>query len=51
MGILRAVLEFEKHLGSRVPTIAADDRLTGAQATDMMRAGAFDLFPGLRTKT
>jgi phospholipase C len=51
MGILRAVLEFEKHLGAHVPTIAADERLTGAQATDMMRAGAFDLFPGLRTKT
>jgi phospholipase C len=51
MGILRAVLEFEKHLGARVPTISADARLTGAQATDIMRAGAFDLFPGLRTKT
>src|SRR5271168_1645691 len=42
MGILRAVLEFEKHLGARVPTISADTRLTGAQAI-MMRVGAFDL--------
>ena len=45
-----AVLEFEKHLGARVPTITADAKLTGAQATDIMRNGAFELFPGLRTK-
>ncbi len=50
-GMLHAVLEFEKHLGARVPTIPADAKLTGAQATDMMRNGAFELFPGLRTKT
>jgi phospholipase C len=50
-GLLHSVLEFEKHLGARVPTIPADAKLTGAQATAMMRNGAFDLFPGLRTKT
>jgi len=50
-GMLHAVLEFEKHLGARVPTIPADAKLTGAQATNMMRNGAFELFPGLRTKT
>jgi phospholipase C len=50
-GMLHAVLEFEKRLGARVPTIPADAKLTGAQATDIMRNGAFELFPGLRTKT
>ena len=50
-GLLHAVLEFEKHLGAHVPTIPADAKLTGAQATDMLRSGAFELFPGLRAKT
>jgi phospholipase C len=49
-GLLHAVLEFEKRLGARVPTIPADAKLTGAQATEIMRNGAFELFPGLRTK-
>jgi phospholipase C len=50
-GILHAVLEFEKHLGAHVPTIPPDAALTGAQAMNIMRDSAFQLFPGLRTKT
>jgi phospholipase C len=50
-GILRAVLEFEKPLGAHVPTIPPDATLTGAQAVNIMRDNAFQLFPGLRTKT
>ena len=49
-GIFHAVLEYEKMLGARVPTIAPDAPLTGAQATAIMRDTAFGLFPGLRTK-
>jgi hypothetical protein len=50
-GILHAVLEFERHLGARVPIIPADTELTSAQAVNIMRDSAFDLFPGLRAKT
>jgi phospholipase C len=49
-GVLHAVLAFEKMLGAHVPTIAPDADLTGAQAMDIMRDTAFDLFPGLRSK-
>jgi phospholipase C len=50
-GILHAVLEFEKSLGARVPAISPDTNVTGAEAVAIMRDSAFDLFPGLRTKT
>jgi phospholipase C len=50
-GILHAVLEFEKSLGAQVPTISPDTNVTGAEAVAIMRDTAFDLFPGLRTKT
>jgi phospholipase C len=49
-GMLQAVLEFEKLLGAKVPTIAPDADLTGAQAVNIMRESAFNLFPGLQTK-
>jgi phospholipase C len=49
--ILRAGLEYEKMLGAHVPVISADTDITGAQAISMLRDIAFDLFPGLRTKT
>ena len=49
--ILRAGLEYEKMLGAHVPVISADTDITGAQAITMLRDIAFDLFPGLRTKT
>jgi phospholipase C len=49
--ILRAGLEYEKMLGARVPAISADTDITGARAISMLRDIAFDLFPGLRTKT
>jgi hypothetical protein len=45
------VLEFEKSLGARVPAISPDTNVTGAEAVAIMRDSAFDLFPGLRTKT
>jgi hypothetical protein len=38
-------------LGAHVPLISADADITGAQAIGMLRDIAFDLFPGLRTKT
>src|ERR1700722_12098894 len=44
-----AVLEFEKMLGGKVPTIPKDTDLTGSQAEDIMRNLSFNLFPGLRT--
>jgi phospholipase C len=49
-GLLHSVLEFEKALGAKVPTIPPDDDLTGAQAVAIMRESAFSLFPGLQTK-
>jgi phospholipase C len=49
-GMFHAVLAYEKMLGARVPTVAPDATLTGAQATAIMRDTAFSLFPGLRTK-
>jgi hypothetical protein len=49
--MLHAVLEFEKSLGARVPVIPPDATLTGAQAVNIMRDNAFQLLPGLRTKT
>jgi phospholipase C len=49
-GMLQGVLAFEKGLGASVPTIPNVDDLTGAQATDIMRDAAFNLFPGLRPK-
>jgi phospholipase C len=49
-GMLHSVLAFEKLLGARVPTIAPDAELTGAQATAIMRDTAYKLFPGLQTK-
>ncbi|MGA7235691.1 MAG: alkaline phosphatase family protein [Bryobacteraceae bacterium] len=48
--LLRGVLELEKVVGARVPTISADADLTGAQAIEIMRDCAFGLFPGLRSK-
>jgi phospholipase C len=50
-GMLHAALAFEKLLGAPVPTIPPDTELTGAQALNIMRDAAFDLFPGLRAKT
>ncbi len=50
-GMLHAVLAFEKMMGAKVPTIAPDADLTGAQAIAIMREGSFNLFPGLQTKT
>jgi phospholipase C len=49
-GLLHAVLEFEKSLGARVPTISPGAVITGAQAIAIMRDTSFKLFPGLRTK-
>ncbi|MFY9632053.1 MAG: hypothetical protein WAJ94_10660 [Candidatus Cybelea sp.] len=46
---LRAALEFEKMLGAKVPTIPDGVTITGAQAVDIMRTTAFNLFPGLRS--
>jgi phospholipase C len=48
-GMLFAVLEFEKMLGAKVPTIPRDTDITGAQAVEIMRNVSFNLFPGLRT--
>jgi phospholipase C len=50
-GILHAILEFEKAIGAKMPTIPPDADLTGAQAVAIMRESAFNLFPGLQTKT
>ena len=47
--MLRAALEFEKMLGAKVPTIPDGVTITGAQAVDIMRTTAFNLFPGLRS--
>ncbi|MGB8908069.1 MAG: alkaline phosphatase family protein [Candidatus Cybelea sp.] len=47
--MLHAALEFEKMLGAKVPTIPDDVTITGAQAVDIMRNTAFNLFPGLRS--
>jgi phospholipase C len=49
-GMFRAALAFEKMLGAKVPTIAPDASLTGAQATAIMRDTSYGLFPGLRVK-
>jgi hypothetical protein len=49
-GMLHGVLAFEKMMGAKMPTIAPDADLTGAQAVAIMREGAFNLFPGLQTK-
>jgi hypothetical protein len=49
--VLHAVLEFERLLGAQVPTIPPDADLTGAQAMNIMRETAFNLFPGLQPKT
>lgn len=46
--VLHAGLAFEKSLGAKVPEIPPDETLTGAQAMDMIRDGALNLFPGLR---
>lgn len=50
-GLLHGVLEFEKMLGAKVPTISPDADLTGAQGLAIMREGSFNLFPGLQNKT
>jgi hypothetical protein len=50
-GLLHAVPEVEKSLGERVPTISPATQVTDAQALNIMRDNAFELFPGLRTKT
>jgi hypothetical protein len=39
------------HPVTQVPTIPTDADLTGAQAMNIMGEGAFNLFPGLQTKT
>ena len=44
-----AILSAERSLGAKVPTISEDTDITGAQALEIMRAGSFDLFPGLRS--
>jgi phospholipase C len=49
-GLLFAVLDFEKLLGARVPTIPRDTDITGGQAIAIMRDIAFQLFPRLQTK-
>jgi len=49
-GLVHSILEFEKIGGARVPAIPPDADLTGAQALDLIRGGAFSLFPGLRPK-
>ena len=48
-GLLLAVLEFEKVLGAHVPVIPPDAVLTGAEAMNIMRDNAAQLFPGLQT--
>jgi hypothetical protein len=40
----------EKMLGAQVPAIPLDADITGAQAIDINRDTAFDLFPGLRPR-
>jgi phospholipase C len=42
------ILAFEKSLGAKVPTIPRDTDITGAQAQDIFRNMALNIFPGLR---
>jgi hypothetical protein len=48
-GLFFGILECEKMLGAKVPDIPKDTDITGAQAVDIMRNMAFNLFPGLRS--
>ena len=48
-GLFLGILECEKMLGAKVPDIPKDTDITGAQAVDIIRATAFNLFPGLRS--
>jgi phospholipase C len=48
-GVFFAILAFEKSLGAKVPEISRDADITGAQAEDIIRNNAFDIFPGLRS--
>ncbi len=50
MGVLHSILALEKTLGAKVPTISDDATVTVAQARDILRSIAFDLFPGLRSE-
>ncbi|HTU82267.1 MAG TPA: alkaline phosphatase family protein [Candidatus Acidoferrales bacterium] len=47
--IFFGILAFEKSLGAKVPTISPDAVVTGAQAQEIIRNMAFDIFPGLRS--
>ena len=46
--IFFGILAFEKSLGAKVPTISRDTDITGAQAQEIIRNMALDIFPGLR---
>jgi phospholipase C len=48
-GLFFGILECEKMLGAKVPDIPKDTDITGAQAVDVMRSMAFNLFPRLRS--
>lgn len=48
-GLFFGILECEKMLGAKVPPIPKDTDITGAQAVDIMRNIAFNLFPGLHS--
>lgn len=45
------ILAFEKSLGAKVPAISRDTDITGAQAQDIMRNMALNIFPGLRSSS
>jgi phospholipase C len=47
-GLFLSLLAFEKSLGANVPTIGENEHITLGQAREMLRAGSFDVFPGLR---
>jgi phospholipase C len=48
--IFFAILEYEKMLGAKVPSIPHDTTMTGAQALAVMRNMSYAIFPGLRGK-
>jgi phospholipase C len=48
-GVFFGILAFEKSLGAKVPEIPRDTDMTGAQAEEIIRNMALDIFPGLRS--
>lgn len=48
-GVFFGILAFEKSLGAKVPNVPRDTDIKGAQAQEIMRNMALNLFPGLRS--